>query len=494
MKIFGNQKQRQEAAEQNRSEAKSVLLHTYFTSLMSLILCVSMFMGTSYAWFTSEVTNDGNEINVGILDVGLYKKTADGIVALTADADSAKLLDSSIRWEPGYTTIETIQIVNEGDLAFKYELSFTDGTITGDGTLAEVAKYFDVWVFDYISQDASKASPTSYAALSAEGSGWEKAGTLDELLAGKPVLQNKVMKTVRGESTAQVNDETTDGIATADTYKIAIHMNEAASSQSIIGKQITLKIKLVAYQMPSEQDAFGSSYDNIVTSAEDLQDALAKGDAILYTDIALQNADERLTMNGGKLDGSGKTITYYGGRVNDASVGVLTTTGGTITNLTIAGGDNGRALFMTNLASDLNVSNCTLSGAYAFNLSSADVTNHTMTFTNTTFKSWTSYANVMDSANFTNCTFEATLKPYGPTTLTNCTFTDATLDVSALENGETITLINCTYDNVKNVSAVVQRNDDSSITIKDVTIDGAAIDNAFTVGEEGYLVWTTTQG
>ena len=46
-------------------KVKSMLLQTYFTSLLCLILCVTMFFGTSYAWFTSEVNNSANETYVG---------------------------------------------------------------------------------------------------------------------------------------------------------------------------------------------------------------------------------------------------------------------------------------------------------------------------------------------------------------------------------------------------------------------------------------------
>ena len=172
--------------------------------------------------------------------------------------------------------------------------------------------------------------------------------------------------------------------------------------------------------------------------------------------VALKTAEDCVVMNGGELNGNGMTITYSGERVNDASVGVLTTTGGRIVNLTVNGADNGRALYVTKLTSDLNVSNCTFSGAYAFNLNSADKTGFNINFTNTVFNSWTSYANVIEQANFTDCRFAAVLKPYGDTVLTNCEFTVEQLDVSALEAGETITMNNCTYNGTVIEKAVVQ--------------------------------------
>ena len=56
------------------------------------------------------------------------------------------------------------------------------------------------------------------------------------------------------------------------------------------------------------------------------------------------------------------------------------------------------------------------------------------------------------------------LKPYGDTTLTDCTFKEETLDLSSLENGETVTLINCTYDGVAGINAELTRNGELVVT------------------------------
>ena len=40
-------------------------------SFLSLALCVSMLVGSTYAWFTDTVTSSGNIIKSGTLDVGM---------------------------------------------------------------------------------------------------------------------------------------------------------------------------------------------------------------------------------------------------------------------------------------------------------------------------------------------------------------------------------------------------------------------------------------
>ena len=48
------------------------LMQTYITSLLCLVLCVGMFLGTSYAWFTSEVISEENQIAAEDTEVYSY--------------------------------------------------------------------------------------------------------------------------------------------------------------------------------------------------------------------------------------------------------------------------------------------------------------------------------------------------------------------------------------------------------------------------------------
>ncbi|MBR2977294.1 MAG: SipW-dependent-type signal peptide-containing protein, partial [Oscillospiraceae bacterium] len=50
----------------NKSKNTRRALHT---SLLSLLLCVSMLLGTTFAWFTDSVASTGNIIKSGTLDV-----------------------------------------------------------------------------------------------------------------------------------------------------------------------------------------------------------------------------------------------------------------------------------------------------------------------------------------------------------------------------------------------------------------------------------------
>ena len=263
-----------EKAKEKQSAAKSVLLQTYLTSLLCMMLCVTMFFGTTFAWFTSEVNNVGNEIYIGILDVELEKKLGDGTWAslseLDAEANKTKLFNHQIRWEPGYTSLETVKVINKGDLAFNYTLTLTDGAVMnglGEQMLNEswktVTDLFEIWVYDHRDNGNQAPTSTSYKAMCEAGSGWEPAGTLTEVLMGRIVLGGKMI-TVRqdpvetqavsqAEQTAPTfNPGTTDGLATEDIYTIALHMKETAD-MSVKGHKISLNAKLIAYQRSSEE-------------------------------------------------------------------------------------------------------------------------------------------------------------------------------------------------------------------------------------------------
>lgn len=305
----GNDVKQNEVLPKEKSKVKSTLQQTYFISLLCMVLCVSMFLGTSYAWFTSNVTSPQNEIYIGILNVGLYKQEVVEQQTVWTDlsAENVKFFDSdNVYWEPGYTMLETVQVKNNGNLAFKYVLSFTDGTLADNSTqnLAEVAKYFDVWVYDHKENNNVAPEPTSFAEITDADSGWVPAGTLDQILTGKAVFKGAV--NAAGES-SQSTGATTP--VTEATYTVALHMNENAVI-TLMGEKITLNVKLVAYQMTAEQDSLGSAYDQMAASEEELREYLEKGGLVTLVSDIMVTKDVIVPAGViARLDLNGHTIT-----------------------------------------------------------------------------------------------------------------------------------------------------------------------------------------
>ena len=94
-------------------------------SVLSLVICAAMLVGTTFAWFTDSVTSGRNTIVAGNLDVELEYATVDGTGALTdwTSVDDATDLFADGLWEPGYAQVVYLRVSNLGTLALKYQFS-----------------------------------------------------------------------------------------------------------------------------------------------------------------------------------------------------------------------------------------------------------------------------------------------------------------------------------------------------------------------------------
>ena len=101
----------------NKRATKRALL----TSIMALVMCVVMLVGTTFAWFTDTASTGVNKIQAGNLDVKLMYST--DMQKWTEATEQTKLFDDNALWEPGYTQVVYLKVVNAGNLALKYEVS-----------------------------------------------------------------------------------------------------------------------------------------------------------------------------------------------------------------------------------------------------------------------------------------------------------------------------------------------------------------------------------
>ena len=84
-------------------------------SLISLFLCVSMFIGSTFAWFTDGVTSSGNVIKAGTLDIEMYwTDDLNGGIWYNVEDTGKNTIFSYENWEPGYTDVKYVKLVNNG--------------------------------------------------------------------------------------------------------------------------------------------------------------------------------------------------------------------------------------------------------------------------------------------------------------------------------------------------------------------------------------------
>ena len=78
-------------------------------SVLALMLSISMFIGSTFAWFTDSVSSVNNIIKSGNLDVVLYYRTAD-MTDWAEVSDDISLFKEDALWEPGHTEAVALKV------------------------------------------------------------------------------------------------------------------------------------------------------------------------------------------------------------------------------------------------------------------------------------------------------------------------------------------------------------------------------------------------
>ena len=110
------------------------------TSVLALLMCVTMLIGATFAWFTDTASTAVNKIQAGTLNVDIVDKNGDSL-----DGKSLSFKDvnnnTDILWEPGATfNLDSFKIVNKGNLAFKYKVIISG--VNGNAKLLEAIDFF----------------------------------------------------------------------------------------------------------------------------------------------------------------------------------------------------------------------------------------------------------------------------------------------------------------------------------------------------------------
>ena len=220
-----------------RSTKRALLM-----SALSLLLCVSMLVGTTYAWFTDEVVSGMNTIAAGNLDVELYAGD-------TQVKENTELFKADL-WEPGMVVYENLQVRNVGTLALKYQMTlnvFEENNLEGH-KLSEVLK---VAVLDEAIKDTATRAEILAAAQAATAKD-KGLGTLNNLF-----VKGELEAGDSSDYQAVViywapNANEIDNLYNANNGKIT------SDGQPL---HITFGLNLQATQLPFEEDSFDEKYD-----------------------------------------------------------------------------------------------------------------------------------------------------------------------------------------------------------------------------------------
>ena len=279
-------------------------------SLLSLLLCCSMLVGTTFAWFTDSVTSGKNQIVAGNLDVELYYQV-EGQTDWTKVTDNSNVFKENTLWEPGHTEVVKLKVVNEGTLSLKYQLGVNIVSETGSkNVLGNEFKLSDYIKFGVVEGAQTYNREQAIAAVEANAT---------------------ALNVAYGTGTVKLDPKTETNTDNEDIVTMVVYMPTSVDNNANYAKgeavpTILLGLNLYATQVEAEDDSFGTDYDKDawgkefkVYTAEDLQTAIDAGETniTLMDDITLDTAivipasasTYSLRASGITINMNGKSIT-----------------------------------------------------------------------------------------------------------------------------------------------------------------------------------------
>ncbi len=286
-----------------------------FMSVIALVLCFSMLLGLTWAWFTDSATSDRNTIEAGNLDVELeYRK--DGGAWKTVDENTNVFKNA--KWEPGYTEVVYLRVKNEGSLALKYLLSVKileeTASINVDGVAFRLSDFIKIGGVDDVETPYNTRNEAKTAATGVKGlrEGYTKVDRLEKNEMDYVALVLYIPESVGNEANARKGEAT---------------------------PKIDLGLRLVATQVDSEGDSFGSDFDKEVgfpalrLPGSITESVETDADGKLANDVVIKDADEttvaevpkgvQLTEQAGELSFSVSEMENSGANITLADKEIL---------------------------------------------------------------------------------------------------------------------------------------------------------------------------
>ena len=296
----------------NSKSTKRALL----TSALALLMCVAMLVGATFAWFTDTASTGVNKIVSGNLDVKLMYST--DMQTWKEATDQTKLFDDNALWEPGYTQVFYLKIVNAGKLALKYEAGFSKNYTSNrgknvNGDWYRVDNYLKIGTAETATKFANREDV------------WSAISATEKTLAKDVMLTD-------GWITLNAGEE-------SEPFAVAIYMptsvgNEANASRLRPSSVSGLGIEVRATQATVESDSFDNNYD---------ANAATVLNRVEYTD-GVHTVTGNIQANGtaGAIHGTGTAkitvdaTTVYGTYVSNYAMAVCASSR---SEITIKGGE-----------------------------------------------------------------------------------------------------------------------------------------------------------
>ena len=397
--------------ESSKSTKRALL-----TSVLALLMCVTMLVGATFAWFTDTASTGVNKIQAGNLDIKVeYRTTADGNWQLLDNATDLFGAAGTL-FEPGHTRVVELRITNAGNLALKYKIgmnvvSETAGTNKA-GNPYKLSDYLKV-ATSPIQQYDPNAGPHDVSYLM-EQLIFEKGNIL--------AWEHRDFANFELEYTSNGSvHELKPGAA--QILGIKVYMpetvgNEANAISTEKAASINFGLNVVATQYTVESDSYGTQYDKDATYPVIVSNQQQANDAI--TNATDKKANISIA--------SGQTITLDNGIANE---------GDKSRDITFSGNGSQTVDVITNAVSAEG-------GQLNYQRGSS------FTFENLTIQAGEGSFDgiVCDELTYKNCIIKGKLTLYGKATFINCVFDNTMANQYSIWTwgGTDVTFENCTFN------------------------------------------------
>ncbi len=441
-------------------------------SVVAIMICFSLLLGTTFAWFTDEVNSTKNIIQAGNLDVELVHTNAKGTNE-TVEEGTPLFLDKNgdpILWEPGVVAWENFTVKNVGSLALWFDLSVLYEDLNCVVVDSAETEYVLSDVLKVAIVEGKEVSGDREAVInSIDDNAWMTLEELaeekysDSLEAGKEKSYGTVIwweQTAADNNWNVNNDKTTKSFGKYDV-------------KDGDDLQINLGIELHATQQPHESDSFDEKYDE---DAKPVSPILVNSVATLVA--ALNNAEEGAVI---VLDAA-----EYGSVAIESELKNVTIQGSEGANVRLNIGST--AILNDVTITDLNVTYVDSSSAYvdggAINIDAgADVNN--LVIENSTFNGTGGRSCVVGCS-----------EPTAEITLSNCVIDGPKYVVYGSAPVAKLTIEDCEIKNISSWVAMLNAGDSvgAKLTISDCDFDkctgGIAKYLGDSIEEGGYVIFT----
>ena len=417
---------------------KKATKRALLTSVMALVMCVVMLVGTTFAWFTDTASTGVNKIVAGNLKVDIIGENSENHVSMLNFTKAAGAEGEELFWEPGcrYVT-EGFRIANKGNLALKWKAQVNKGTTAANEGNFNLLDVIDFYLVTKAADGTETETPLD------EFTGNLTAGVKSNVYYIKGVMRTTAGNDYQGLT---LNGITITVYATQDTIE-----NDSFNNQYDAGAEADEFHQGVTI---SGIAGVAESYDTIQEAYEAVKDMLVANSGLAEQPLSAEAFNAFFT-DGGKI-----TWTIYGNqKVTDVrmfSFGRAANRFGEgrhITEIDIIGGNSSAALDLT-----------AVNGSFALPYNwwnVEDSANTTLKCKNITFNGIKSMPSATyqctlypTTYEFDGCTFNGNLYSYQnfdvDMTIKNCTFNaPANTQYAFMSQGKggTITLDNNVFNN-----------------------------------------------